>query len=75
MTTPVVVTFVVTFEETGEKREVRRACNRCYGNAVSVAELELIEVVSRYGTAHKGADYGETACGIDATGPDWWHRS
>lgn len=66
--------ITVTFEETGETREVKRTCNRCYGRAISVQELDVIEVVSRYGTAHHGADYGMTECGIDATGLGWWHH-
>lgn len=68
----------VTFEETGEQRDVKRTCNRCFGTGVAVAELDVIEVVSQWGTAHKGGDGtldGHTSCGIDATGPTWWWRT
>ena len=29
-------------------------------------------VVSPHGLAHQGVDGGMTACGHDATGPEWW---
>ena len=69
---------MVSWAEGGKPdREVKRACNRCYGSSVSVSELETIEVVSQYGTAHVAADPrdhrgGHTRCGIDATGESWW---
>ncbi len=53
--------------------EVKRACNRCYGRAVSAREIE-IEVVSRYGTAHKAGASSRTNCGIDASDSTWWWR-
>lgn len=62
-------------ERTGERRLVRRACNRCYGRGIAVEELERIEVVSVYGTAHAAGEEGKTDCGIDATGPQWWWRT
>jgi hypothetical protein len=53
---------------------VARACNRCYGNAVSVRELDSIEVVSLEGTAHmRGKLNGQTACGI-VIGTSWWQE-
>jgi len=65
-------------DENKPDRLVRTACNRCYGSQVAVRELTHIEVVSQYGTAHKGGDGskdGHTDCGIDATGPTWWWRT
>lgn len=74
--------YVVWEEEEKPDLEVRRACNRCYGNAVNVRELERIEIVSSYGTAHAAArgdgiygGEGTTLCGIDATGETWWHHA
>lgn len=70
--------YTVTFEESGKEIEVRRTCNRCYGHAISVDDLAAtgFYIVSRYGTAHdtRSGDAGRTNCGIDATGPTWWHR-
>jgi hypothetical protein len=68
-----VTNYVYWPDDSVPGREVKRACNRCYGRAVSVNELEY-EVVSRYGTAHKEGMNGKTACGIDASGDSrWWH--
>jgi hypothetical protein len=66
----------VTFSETGVERELRRACNRCYGRAVKVDDIETVFIVSQYGTVHQqNPDYdGRTLCGIDATGEQWWWR-
>ncbi len=65
---------LVTFED-GSGRVVRRACNRCYGRSISVEDLSPIWIVSQRGTAHNNiGGEGKTACGIDATGPTWWHR-
>ena len=68
---------------TGDDRpdiEVRRACNRCFGSQVALSELDEFEIVSRYGTVHKAGTarwpgHKPTDCGIDTSGPAWWHRS
>jgi hypothetical protein len=60
---------VVWFEDTGEEREVERGCLRC---GVTEAELDVFRfVLSPAGIAHH-TEWEKTACGIDATGPDWW---
>jgi len=63
----------VVFEETGEERAVVRYCKRC-GRCWAYENVDSWEIVSPAGTAHVGADYGETLCGIDATRAGWWHR-
>jgi hypothetical protein len=62
----------VTFEETGEQREVVGYCRRCF--RAEPDEIEVV-IVSPDGMAHRGSDYGNTLCGIDATGARWWHLS
>jgi hypothetical protein len=58
----------VTFDETGEEREVKTWCLRCQADSD-------FTIVSPTGKAHYSSDTGEdTRCGIDATGADWWHR-
>ena len=47
--------------------EVKRACKRCKPDLEQGAYI-----VSPTGIAHHGNEYGETECGIDATGPNWW---
>ena len=70
----------VTFTETGEERELRRACNRCFGRAISVDSIDPVQVVSQYGTVHlpypgdTAWGEGRTQCGIEATGEQWWWR-
>ena len=60
--------WVVTFDETGEEREVVKWCDRCQADSD-------FTIVSPRGTAHYSSDTGEdTRCGIDATGDNWWHR-
>ena len=63
----------VFFEETGEEREVVNFCNAAACRQHRSAEPMI---VSPSGVAHEGHEYGSdtTACGKDATGPDWWHR-
>ena len=71
---------VVTFEETGHEREVLRVCARCARTRQYRAEtptcIAEVNLVSPSGLAHiqdwDGAP--KTACGIDATGPEWWWR-
>lgn len=66
----------VTFEETGEEREITQVCARCQKAWWGQSELtaEDCGIVSPRGFGHAGADYGFTLCGIDATGDKWWHR-
>lgn len=61
----------VTFDETGEEREVTSFCKRCL--KIEPDELNVM-IVSPDGMAHAGSDNGHTLCGIDATGRNWWHR-
>lgn len=59
----------VTFEGTGEKREVVRDCKVC----LSGDELGYgCGIVSPSGIAHIGVYGGDTRCGKDATGDGWW---
>lgn len=59
---------VVTFEETGEERIVERDCEVCH----RAAESYGCGVVSPSGIAHIAVGGGDTLCGHDATGSDWW---
>lgn len=58
----------VIYEETGEEREVVRACKVCR------ADIGDPVIVSKNGVAHESEGYGMTCCGKDATGPNWWWR-
>jgi len=58
----------VFFEESGERREILRYCDRCQADSD-------FTILSPRGTAHLSSETGEkTRCGIDATGENWWHR-
>lgn len=59
---------IVTFDETGEIREVVRDCKVC----LSGHEVYGCEVVSPSGVAHIGMTGGDTKCGRDATLDGWW---
>lgn len=59
---------VVTFEETGDTREVLRDCASC----LRAGEHYGCAVISPSGIAHIGCDGGNTLCGKDATGDAWW---
>lgn len=49
---------------------VKRACKRC---DPPIGELRIgFVVVSPGGTAHMEGIEGDTRCGIDATGDNWW---
>lgn len=50
---------------------VKSYCRRCARAWVYERE-DQFDVVSSSGVAHIGAQYGDTACGIDATGDRWW---
>ena len=62
----------VVFEETGEERAVKRACARCAKSIEGRFFAYSPGVVSPSGIEHIGVTGGDTACGIDATGPGWW---
>lgn len=71
---------VVVFEETGEERQVVGRCGRCERTHMhTFARLSWSSasggVVSPAGVMHVAAEYGLTACGLDATGPKWWWPS
>ena len=64
--------MIVHFEETGEEREVRAYCRRCFRTEPAGEE---ITIVSPRGMGHAGNETSEeTACGIPATEDGWWHR-
>lgn len=48
---------------------VKRLCSKCDVRLWQVDRGQV--VVSPRGTAHNGMD-GDTWCGVDATGPNWW---
>lgn len=62
--------FTVRFEASGAEREVKGGCFRCGVTPEDVRDLAV--VVSPRGIAHFGMDGGDTKCGIDATGENWW---
>lgn len=75
---------VVYWEDDPEReRVIRRLCRRCQAS-VDKWTLEKMEskkdvdCVSPKGIGHAGGlawhTDGQTACGIDATGDDWWWR-
>lgn len=47
-----------------------RGCKRCHVSDFHIRSRMV--VISPTAVAHFGADYGETECGIDATGDRWW---
>lgn len=49
---------------------ILRGCRRCGVTAADIRGGAII--VSPSGLAHFGTDYGDTACGLSATGPAWW---
>ena len=57
----------VTFDETGETRDVLRDCKVCRRHA----EVYGTGVLSPSGVAHI-TEYEDTLCGKDATGDGWW---
>lgn len=61
----------VVFEETGEEREVVGSCGICFPDPDVIGEVYL---VAPDGIQHEAWEGGETDCGEDATGPDWWWR-
>ena len=65
--------FVYWEEDPDRKRKVKALCRRCR----DLADGGDVEIVSPSGIAHEQHEHDleNTACGIDATGPDWWWRS
>jgi hypothetical protein len=49
---------------------IRRGCKRCGVKDEDIRRGAII--VSPSGLAHFGEDNGDTSCGIDATGNNWW---
>jgi len=55
---------------------IRKVCRRCYGHAISKADLGTgkgktrPQLIAPNGTAHKQGDPGHTECGIQ-TSPYW----
>ena len=71
--------YIVFFDETGEEREVVRLCWRCQSTDryVPFRERKDAPIVSHTGIGHLGNRWfgaEKTACGMDATRSDWWHR-
>ena len=54
--------------------KVTRPCKLCYLGLKSLEQVDTIWLVSPTGIVHHATDYGTTACGKDATGPNWWWR-
>lgn len=50
--------------------DINSGCFRCGVTNASIDNNRV--VVSPTGKAHYGRDYGDTECGIDATGDGWW---
>lgn len=59
-------------EDETRTRDVTSHCKRCCAEG-----CEKLDIVSPAGAAHHSAEHNEgyTACGIDATGKDWWWRT
>jgi hypothetical protein len=60
-----------------KKRAVLGLCQRCKATREVQWNGGDFHIVSPMGTAHWGAEHNEgyTACGIDATGENWWWRT
>lgn len=59
----------VSMSET-ERPAITSGCFRCGVTDADVARGGVL--VSPTGKAHQPGDYGQTACGIYATGDKWW---
>lgn len=68
-------------DDPGRTREVVATCAMCRRFLLRESGLYLsvlnVRLVSPSGCAHVPHDHdsGFTACGRDATGPDWWWRT
>lgn len=63
-------------EEPGKTRSVTAWCKTCARSPEHSDVADDIYLVSPQGIAHHTAfrDDTRTACGHDATGPEWWWR-
>jgi hypothetical protein len=69
---------VVWWEDDPSKtRDVLTFCRRCARTWTVFEHGGEVQIVSPGGTGHSGAEHNEgyTACGIDATGDEWWWRT
>lgn len=63
----------VVFEDTGVERNIVGRCGNCERTHFYVFDPKHMgTVVSPAGVMHVGAECGMTACGVDATGDEWW---
>lgn len=72
MANPAVIETVFWEEDPGRCRDVVAYCKTCYAGRST--RREPVVLVSPQGKAHLSSLDGETDCGHDATGPDWWWR-
>ncbi len=50
-----------------------RVCQNCVRTEGSyLATLAYVVLNARTGKYHASAGYGQSDCGLDMTGPDWW---
>jgi hypothetical protein len=68
----VTVTRTIHFTDSGETREVTRACKVCGLTQEDLDDSPFQLVVSPQGVAHYTDCYGKTECGKDATRDGWW---
>lgn len=63
-------------DDPARKRLVTRICARCQAYT-AIRSLDEVWIVSPAGLGHAESEYneGHTACGLDATGLDWWWRT
>ena len=65
--------FVYWAEDPDRKRAITGHCGNCERTHVYIFDPKHMgTVVSPAGVLHVGAEYGLTACGVDATGDEWW---
>lgn len=66
----------VYWEEADKERVVTGLCARCQTiHRDELLTLGDVMIVSPRGMGHLTGETGEsTACGINATGDEWWHR-
>lgn len=73
MSVPALVIETVVWEDDPNRsRDVYGFCRICYPRLTG---NEPVMLVSPQGLAHMSSIEGETNCGHDATGPDWWWRT
>jgi hypothetical protein len=69
-----VIETVFWEDDPARTRDVIGFCHVCYPPFLLRSD-EPVMLVSPQGLAHHSSIDGETDCGHDATGPDWWWRS